>query len=221
MKDKKVLKNTLALNKSTSVCLIGLFLVCCALYSYRIGMPEKPYYDEVYHVKTARQFIDLSGRTDTVHPPLGKLLMSASILALGDHPWAWRLPSLICGLATILVIFFITRKLLQSNLAAFFAASLFALDCISMTQARIGMLNTSMMLWTLLSMLAILPYTIDRKGSRAKAFLFSAIFLGLAVGTRWVSLAITPVLFFLLGRRFLEVREKESFIWDLGQGGTD
>ena len=43
------------------VCLaLGLL----ALYGTRLDYPQKEYFDEVYHVITAREFITLSGNTD-------------------------------------------------------------------------------------------------------------------------------------------------------------
>lgn len=46
------------------------------------------------------------------HPPLGKYLIIISILLLGDHPVAWRIPSLICTSLIFVLAYIITREIL-------------------------------------------------------------------------------------------------------------
>ncbi len=180
----------------TSRLFILFFLILAALYAFRLNEPAEMYYDEVYHVKTAREFASLSGNTDTSHPPFGKMLMALSIKVFGDRPWAWRLPSLIAGLAAIYIFYLLAYRFFRESSWAALAAGLLALDGISITQSRIAMLNTLMFLFMLLTVLFFLRF-LDNQKSASRDLFFSGVFLGLAAGTRWVGVFVIPVLMIL------------------------
>lgn len=175
------------------------------LYGYRLDFPNKVYYDEVYHVKTAREFLTLSGNTDTAHPPVGKLLMAGSIKLFGDKSWVWRLSSYLCGTASIILFFFLSRRLFRSSGAAWAAAFLLALDGISFTQSRIAMLNTPMFLFMLLSLWFFLKYVEKRT---LLSLLLTGVFLGLTASTRWVGLGVLAVMGMLLVPRWKKIPDK-------------
>lgn len=169
--------------------LLGAALL--VIYGFRLDFPAVEYYDEVYHVKTAREYAALKGNTDTAHPPLGKLILAETILIGGDHSWVWRTSSLVCGISFILAFFFLARKFFGSDLQAFTAAVLLSLDGMTMTQSRIAMLNTPMFLFMLLSLVFFLKAL---EKSKIKYFLLTGIFLGMTASTRWVGLGILPVM---------------------------
>lgn len=181
-----------------------LALALAALYGYRLDFPAKEYYDEVYHVKTAREFIHLSGNTDTAHPPLGKLIMAVSIMLFGDHSWAWRVPSFACGVLSVLMVFLLARRFFKNDLFAFMTAALLMIDGFSITQSRIAMLNTMMFLFMSLS----LWFFVKALDTERKAFWIAAgSFLGLTAATRWVGLGIIAV----MGLTLLALRPKLNF----------
>lgn len=171
-------------------------VVYVLVYGFRIGFPGEMYYDEVYFVKTAREILALSGYTDAVQPPFGKLLMALSILILGDHSWAWRLPSFLAGFGCLVLIYKITKDFSGSARLAFFSTFLFALDGLAFTQARIGLLNAPMLFFVLLSVWCLMRNAVTREWPRTKAFLWAGIFWGLAVATRLV--AVTAVVLHVL-----------------------
>jgi len=192
--------------------ILGLAIIF--LFSYRLHFPEERYYDEVYHVQTATEFLALKGYTDTAHPPFGKMLIALGILLLGDHSWVWRIFPLVSALLSIAVLFLMTKKLTKQLGVACLAAGFFALDSISITQGRIAMLNSMMMCFMLLSVLCLIPYAVTGEWSRSRAFLLAGIFLGFGLATRWVSLGITSVLAVLLIRRFREEGDRAGFLRD-------
>ena len=189
-----------------------LFLALTVLYTSRLSFPEKEYYDEVYHVKTAREFLALKGNTDTAHPPLGKLLIALSIRTFGDFPWAWRLVPCLAGLGAILVFQRLARRVFESDSFGWLAAMLFALDGISFTQARIAMLNAAMMFFMLLTVLFFIKI-LESSGREKKYFFLCGVFLGLGVATRWVSLAVLPVLGMIFLGQFRRVESWADFLF--------
>ena len=166
-----------------------------AVYGYNLRLPDVMYYDEVYFVKTAREIIHLSGYTDTVQPPLGKLLIALSILIFGDHSWAWRLSSIVSGFGCLVMLYTIVKLLTKSPRIAFFSALLFSLDCVSLTQARIAMLNSPMYFLMLLSVWCLIKHVVTGEWTRDKAFFWSGVCYGLSVGTRLVGVSIAAILF--------------------------
>jgi len=189
-------------------------LVCVAAYTYGLGFPSEPYFDEVYHVPAAREIATLHGYPKTGHPPFARTLIAFAIMILGDKSWAWRLVPLLFGLACIGVLFLITKRITRNNGAAFFSAFIFAFDGLAITQARITMLNSTMLLWMLLAVLALLPYGIDRAPCRTRSFLASGIFLGLGLASRWMAGGICGVLTLILAKAFLEEKQRSLFIRD-------
>ncbi len=190
------------------VLLAGLF----ALYGYRLNVPEKEYYDEVYHVKTAREFTVLNGNTDTAHPPFGKILMALSLKTLGDNPWAWRMAPFLSGCGAIIVFFFLARRFFGSSGPALTAAFLLAIDGISFTQARIAMLNASMLLFMCLSLWTFIRF-LDT--GRLWACILTGVFLGLTAGTRWVGLGVIFIMVMLTLRAWPGIPSKRSFLLKL------
>ncbi len=170
------------------------------------------YYDEVYFVKTANQIIHLNGYTDTVQPPLGKLLIALSIFIFGDHTWAWRLVSLLCGFGCLMILYTITRQLTKSDRTAFFTSLLFGLDGVSFTQARIGMLNSPMYFFMFLSVWFLMKHVVTKEWSRQKAFFFSGLFFAFSVAVRLIGLSVTIILLIFYWELWKKEKDKTSLI---------
>lgn len=179
-----------------------MLAVTAFLYGTGAGFPDQPYYDEVYHVPTARKVLLEGYDTTNSHPLFGHMLMAACIRLLGDIPWSWRLPSLISAVvvlwATGLLVWILTRRVRVAVLAAL----VLAVDGVTLTQARIGMLNSPMLAFILLSSCATVS---ARRAGPAQdlRLVLAGVLLGAAIATRWVALGAWPVLLFLGGSRSL------------------
>lgn len=75
------------------------------------------------------------------HPPLGKLLIGASIRVWGDNAVAWRTPALIFGILSVCLFFLLAAEVFGNELHALFATALFALDFQQILHSRIAMLD--------------------------------------------------------------------------------
>ena len=87
---------------------------------------------------------------DREHPPLGKLVVAASMALFGDNPLGWRLPSLVAGLACIALISGIARTLSGEAWLALLASGLFALDNLALVHSRIARLDMQLVALMLL-----------------------------------------------------------------------
>jgi hypothetical protein len=72
---------------------VALPLAFLALACVRLGIPSKPYFDEIHYLPAARALLAGSDWLNREHPMFGKEVLAAGIGLFGDHSWAWRLPS--------------------------------------------------------------------------------------------------------------------------------
>jgi len=120
---------------------------------------------------------------NTEHPPLAKYIIGLSMLILGDKPLSWRIPSIILGSLTILVVYMVAAKLTNPfiGLTVFIFAFL---DPIFRGLSSIAMLEIYVTFFTALSMISAL---------RGRYFI-SAISIGLAAASKLVGIFSIPAL---------------------------
>jgi len=106
-----------------------------------IASPPQLILDEMHYVPEARNIIFLHEITRPEHPPLAKLFIVAGIELFGDNPWGWRFFSIIFGTATIVLFYFLCRRLEMSRNAASIATFLLALENMTFVQASVAMLD--------------------------------------------------------------------------------
>ncbi|CAN5657435.1 hypothetical protein BH20CHL7_BH20CHL7_08290 [soil metagenome] len=111
-------------------------------------------FDEAYYVNASRVLlsVDLPDAArygaappgldpNAEHPPLGKVVMAASMLVFGDNGIGWRLPSLIAGLIALLAVYGIVRATGETARLGVLAVGLLALDNLTLLHGRIGTLD--------------------------------------------------------------------------------
>jgi len=185
-----------------------LLLVALAAALVRLpglGYPGEEYFDEVYHAKTALQYLRGESPTEWVHPPTAKLLIATGVALFGYEPWTWRLAPAFAGTLIAPVFFLLARSVLATERAALFATLMLLLDGVYLVQSRIAMTNVFAVLFQLLSALFVLRAVLaERLAPRAMAL--AGIALGLALSTRWTSLWAWG----FLGLVFLAVRGRRA-----------
>jgi dolichyl-phosphate-mannose--protein O-mannosyl transferase len=186
---------------------VGAFTLAAALFRLPgLGYPAEEYFDEVYHAKTALQYLRQEPPTEWVHPPTAKLLIALPVAVFGYEPWAWRLAPALAGTLLAPVFFLLARRVLATERAALLATLLLLLDGVYLVQSRVAMTNVFAVLFQLLSALLVLrAATEPRLGARAMAA--AGLALGLALSTRWTSLFAWG----FLGLVFLVIRGKRAW----------
>jgi dolichyl-phosphate-mannose--protein O-mannosyl transferase len=196
--------------KRDLVLALLLTLLAAAFRFPGLGFPKEEYFDEVYHAKSARQYLEGESPVEWVHPPTAKLLIAVGVAAFGYESWAWRLAPAVAGTLLAPVFFCFARRVLATERAALLAALLLLADGVYLVQSRIAMTNIFAVLFQCASALCVLRAGQDGR-LRLSSMALLGLCLGLAVSTRWTSLwamaFLALVLLALRGRRILRPRE--------------
>lgn len=193
-----------------SVASLGLRLL-------RLGEPNSPVFDETYYLNAARDMVGLHDPaapyayhagldTNPEHPGLAKLLIGGSIRLLGDHPGAWRLPSVVFGTVAIVLMYWLVRSALGGPWLAVTASGLMAVDNLFFVHARIATLD----IFVLVFMLAAAALYL--RGSWA----WAGVAIGVGMCTKLVAVDILLMIALLetgrviIHRRFAEDRHGRS-----------
>ena len=182
----------------------ALAVAALVLFLVRLGEPPGYSFDEVYHAYTAGQYVagnrdayvwwtivpeegkpnDYAGYEWT-HPPLGKWLIAGGIAVLGDEPAGWRLASAIFGVVGIVLVFLLGLLMTGSRLVGGLAAGLLLVDGLYFVQARTGMVDGFVLVFTLGALLACHATLTAPAGGARRPMALTALLLGLALATKW------------------------------------
>lgn len=199
---KKYIKNIAnSLSHNSNKLILIIIFLTFFVRLYRLGIPTSYHFDEVYHAFTAQEM--LKGNVmawqwwntppkgvayEWTHPPLAKHFMVTGMLVFGNSPFGWRFPSVIFGTANVLLIYLLAKQLFLSFRKSYsiplLAAGLYSLESLSFVQSRIGMNDTYMIFFILLSLFTLLK----------KKYPASALSFALALTTKWSAIYLAPVL---------------------------
>jgi dolichyl-phosphate-mannose-protein mannosyltransferase len=163
-----------------------------ALACIRLGIPSKPYFDEIHYLPAARALLTQSDWLNREHPMFGKELLAAGIAMLGDHPWAWRLPSALAGALTVWASM---RAMWFASLRRFATLAygvLLATGFIVFVHARIAMLDAFMVALLALAFWQCAAAVREPEHGRRSLAIAGAA-LGLAMGTKWNAIPLAPL----------------------------
>jgi dolichyl-phosphate-mannose--protein O-mannosyl transferase len=150
------------------------------------------YFDEVYYVRAAEDYINLKEPFEWTHPPLGKLIITASILVFGYNPFGWRIVGVIFATLIIPVIYFFGKKMFNTWIGGFASGFLLTFDFMHFTMGRIATVDTYLVFFSLTSHIFFFMY-VKRvleegwKASRLPLFL-AVLFFSLGFSTKWFTI---------------------------------
>ena len=194
-----------------------------ALLDEQETVPEKASYyngmifDEIYHARTACEFLHNRSIYEWTHPPLGKELIAVGVALFGMTPFGWRVIPALFGAAMLPVMFLLGKRIFRRRDYAFLAAALFALDTMHFAQTRIATVDVFIVFFILLMYLFMLDYIEADNDAQPlkKTFLplgACGVSFGLGVASKWTGLYAgvgLAVVFFthLILRGIRETRE--------------
>ena len=175
-----------------------------ALHFMVITRPAEPLFDEQHYVPDARNIIYEHTTNRTEHPQLGKLAMVSGILAFGDNPWGWRLPSVVFGTAGIIFFYLTCRNFKMSRRAATLGAFILATENLYFVHSGIAMLDIFMV-----SMMLLAAWMYSRRSYPAAGVAVALAALGKFNG---VFAVFAIIIHWLFGRRDKPVQFVASLI---------
>lgn len=172
-------------------------------------------FDEIYHARTAYEY--LNGRTtyETTHPPLGKIFISVGIALFGMNPFGWRIAGTIFGILMLAVIYLFGKRLSGKTWIAAMVCTLFAADFMHFTQTRIATIDVYITFFILCMYYFMFRYcSMSFFDTPLKKTLLPlalcGISMGLGVASKWTGvyagIGLAIIFFLQLGRRFREYR---------------
>ncbi len=185
---------------------------------YRLYVPEKYMFDEVYHAVTSKLIADNDVRAyewnnpppepktavDWLHPPLAKYTQAVSMIAFGKNSFGWRFSSAVFGVIAVFLTAKLALNLFKSKSLSLIAALIASLDGLLLTMSRIAMNDIHV---TVFILMALNFYTIylnsDRK--KRKFLLLSGLSSGLAIGTKWSGVFAILIIGFVEGINLVSV----------------
>ncbi len=114
--------------------------------SYRSGT----YFDEIYHARTAYEFLHGLYSYEWTHPPLGKAIIAVGVKIFGMNPFGWRIMGTLFGIAMLPLIYIFARRLFGRRWFATMACLLFACDFMHFAQTRIATIDVYVTFFILL-----------------------------------------------------------------------
>ncbi|AJP71067.1 phospholipid carrier-dependent glycosyltransferase [Sphingomonas hengshuiensis] len=174
----------------TRPLLVALLIGLAAqlLFTFHLDQPSRILFDEVHYVPAAQALIDLEGPRNVEHPLLGKELIGAGIVALGDNPFGWRITATLAGTATVVGAFAFVWLLLGSMRAALVAAALAMLNQTLFVQARTAMLDVYLGAFVLWAMIVMLWAMRAPPGRVLGRWIGASALMGLAVAVKWAAI---------------------------------
>ncbi|PXF53536.1 MAG: hypothetical protein C4B56_01285 [Candidatus Methanophagaceae archaeon] len=154
----------------------------------RVQLPvtqeDGAYFDEMYFVRTAWEYMNFKEPYEWTHPPLGKLIIALGILIFGMNPFGWRFLGVLAAAAMIPIMFSLSRLMFKSGGAGIFAASLLTFDFMHFSLARLATGEIYLALFSLLSFFFAFLYLY--RGSPYALFL-SIVSCGLCFTVKWTA----------------------------------
>ena len=175
------------------------------------------YFDEIYHARTAWEFLTASSPYETSHPPLGKVVMSWGIAVFGMTPFGWRFAGALAGILMLAGIYLVIKQTTKNTFLSAFACGLMALDCMHLTQTQIATIDSFPVLFILFAYFFMLRFlqTDWRTEKRIRVLTdlgASGFFMGLSIASKWIGIyagAGLAVLFFWNGFRYILADRRE------------
>lgn len=157
-------------------------------------------FDEVYHGRTAYEFLHGLTTYETTHPHLGKILISLGVAIFGMTPFGWRFMPVIFGIMILPLMYLFAKKLFRSTFIATATTILLAFDCMHYTLSRIATIDIFAAFFILLMFYYMYDYflkdSVYRRGDASLQSKFpprevylplalSGISMALGIATKW------------------------------------
>lgn len=186
-----------------------------ALFPERSTFRDSMYFDEIYHARTAYEFLHGLVAYENTHPPLGKIFIMLGITLFGMNPFGWRIIGTWFGIIMVPVMYLFAVKLTKNTPSSALACTLFAFDFMHFTQTRLATIDVYITFFVILMYFFMYCYACMSfyHTDLRRTFLplgACGISMGLGVACKWTGvyagIGLALIFFGVMLRRYLEYR---------------
>jgi hypothetical protein len=138
------------------------------------------YFDEIYHGRTAYEYLQGVKVYETTHPPLGKLILTIGIRIFGMVPFGWRFMG---------TLYIFLKNMFGKTIVAACGTILFGMDFMHFVQTRIATIDTYGVIFIMLSYFFMYRFmTADPEKRFLKtlpSLALSGLFFGIGCASKW------------------------------------
>lgn len=166
-----------------------------ALFDEQDIVPNAPsymnsmYFDEIYHGRTAYEYLNEITPYETTHPPLGKLILSIGVSMFGMVPFGWRFMGTLFGILMLPVFYVFLKNMFGKSVIAACGTILFGFDFMHFVQTRIATIDTYGVFFILMSYFFMYRYITQNPETpfikKLPALALSGLFFGLGCASKW------------------------------------
>jgi dolichyl-phosphate-mannose-protein mannosyltransferase len=158
-------------------------------HTYLSGM----IFDEIYHARTAYEYLKRMEPYEWTHPPLGKLLISLGILIFGMNPFGWRIIGTLFGAAMVPIMYMFGKKLFNGRFYGFCSAFLIMFDFMHFSLSRIATIDVYATFFIILMYYYMVDYFMNKSYQTGfkqslKPLFLCGLFFGLGAASKWIGL---------------------------------
>lgn len=151
---------------------------------------DETMFDEVYHGRTAYEFLHGLSIYENTHPPLGKSIISIGIALFGMTPFGWRFMCALFGTLLIPLMYLFARKMFCRTDIACLTTVLLGTAFMNTTLSRIATIDILVAFFSICMFFCMYGYIqalSENKPMRQQGLwlLFGGISMGLAVAIKW------------------------------------
>ncbi len=174
------------------------------------------YFDEIYHIRNAKEVADGQYMYASVHPLLGTNIIGLFIKLFGFTPFMFRLPGALFGIGIVVLIYLLAKLLFNKTLISFLAAILSACDFMHLTTSRIGTLEPFSIFFIILMFYWMIKYYKEENHKKEILdLLICGISMGLAISTKWTACYSAVGLAIILFKKLIETKKNviTTLLW--------
>ena len=150
-------------------------------------------FDEIYHARTAYEFINGYEIYEITHPHLGKSIMTLGIRLFGMTPFGWRFMCVIFGLLAVPLMYLMAFHFTRKRDVTVLATILLCTQFMHFTLSRIGTIDVIVSLFIMLMFYFMARFVDALKKGRSLKRQFLELFIcgcatACAVSTKWTGL---------------------------------
>ncbi|MBO5335970.1 MAG: glycosyltransferase family 39 protein [Lachnospiraceae bacterium] len=188
-----------------------------SMFPVQSSFRDSMYFDEIYHGRTAYEFLKGLPTYETTHPPLGKIFIAIGVALFGMNPFGWRIMGTLFGIAMVPVLYLFGKRITGNTPVSALACFLYAFDFMHFTQTRIATIDVFITFFVIIMYYFMYEYcTLDfSKVSFTHTLLplgACGIAMGLGLASKWTGAYAGVGLAILFFANLIKIPNKKKTI---------